>query len=182
MGIKRKTPLSEEEARFLRDLVAENQNAIKWSVLKSLDKSHEYLYEDTISDLYVLMCEKIDDLKVHPHPEKWIFVAARLTAMRSLQKSKNHSAVLPLDEVPEPRDKQDLFEDVVYEIWLENNVPEKLLSQLTKREREIYYKIYIEKKKPKDIAQELNVSVNNIRNIHKNIRDKINFSVKEKNF
>ncbi len=61
-------------------------------------------------------------------------------------------------------------------------MPKKLIAGLTKRERQVYGKIYIEGKKPKDAAAELNISVNSVHNIHKNLRDKIKNEIKRKNF
>ena len=80
------------------------------------------------------------------------------------------------------QEEKDIFEEAVYEIWLESKVPEKLIANLTKREREVYHKIYIENKKPKEAAKELELSINAVNNIHKNLRDKIKDDVKRKNF
>lgn len=174
--------LTKDDALFIEQLIEQNGNHINNIIYNTLGSYNQYLAKDAISEFYLLMCEKIDTLKAHPSPKGWIFVAAKHTAQGLIAKSRRDSSSVPLDDVIYEFSETDVFEDATYEIWLENKVPEKLIAHLTKREREIYCKLYIDKKKPTAIAKELNISVNSVYNIHKNLRDKIKYDIKWKNF
>ncbi len=182
IDLKEKFILSSEESKFLKDLIEENESCLKIIVKNNLGTKFEYLLEDSISELYLLACSKIKTLKSHPYPMKWLAVSAKLIAKANIRKHSKEFPSSSLNEISEQTCCSDIEEDAIYNIWLEYKIPEQLIARLTKREREVYYKIYIENKKTKDIAKELNVSENNIRNIHKNLRDKIYDSVKRKKF
>ncbi len=147
-----------------------------------MSAEHRDLAEDAISEFHLLMCEKIEILKAHPSPKGWILVAAKHTAQGMIAKNRKDLSSVSLDEALHKPAETDVFEDTVYEIWLDNKVPEKLIAGLTKRERQVYHEIYIEDKKPKEVAADLNISVNAVHNIHKNLRDKIKDDVEQKNF
>lgn len=175
-------PLSKSDAEFIADLIYKNENYIKNIVYNTLRYENRYLADDTISELHLLMCRKIEVLKVHTCPKAWIMVAAKRTAQGMIAKHQKDSLSVPIDTELLLSEESDVFETAVYDIWLENKVPEKLISRLSKREREIYHKIYIEGKTTKEIASELNISMNSVQNIHKNLRDKIKDAVKRKDF
>ncbi len=179
---KEKIVLTAEESNFIMELFNGRKELYEAIIRKTLGSVYQYLAEDTVSELYLLACNKIDILKAHPCPEKWLTVAARMTAQRNIQKHLKDLNTSTLDEINEHSCKSDVFEDAVYNIWLENKVPERLIAQLTKREQEIYFKTYIENKTPKDISKELNISENNVRNVNKNLKDKIRDAIKRKKF
>lgn len=179
---KGKIVLTAEDALFIEQLIEQNLKYIKNIIYNTLGANNRYLAEDTINEFFMLMCEKAEILKTHVCPKAWILVAAKHTAQGMINKHKKDSLSVSFDEVSYELGETDVFEDAVYEIWLENKVPEKLIAKLTKREREIYQKIYIENKKPKETAKELNISVNAVHNIHKNLRDKIKDDIKRKKF
>ena len=174
--------LTKDDSLFIEQLIEQNGKYINNIIYNTLGPNNKYLAKDAISELYLLMCEKIDTLRTHPSPKGWILVAARRTAQGMIAKYIKDTLSVSLDDVLYELSETDVFEDAIYEIWLENKVPEKLIAHLTKREREIYCKIYIENKKPKIVAKELKISINAVHNIHKNLRDKIKDDIKRKNF
>ena len=174
--------LTKYDALFIERLIEQNSKYINNIIYNTLGADNQYLAKDTISEFHLLMCEKIGTLKTHPSPKGWILVAAKHTAQGMIAKYKKDSLSVSLDEVSYKLGETDIFEDSIYEIWLENKVPEKLIAHLSKREREVYCKIYIDGKKPKVVAKELNISINAVHNIHKNLRDKIKNDIKRKNF
>ncbi len=177
-----KIVLTQEDACFIEKLIEENLRHMKNVIYNTLGQEYKYLAEDTINELYLLMCQKINILKAHTCPKAWLLVASKRVSQGMINKQKREMPSIPPEQASRHIGKSDIFEDVVYDIWLEDKVPEKLISHLTKREREIYHKIYIENKKPKDIAKELNITANAVRNIHKNLRDKIKDDIELKNF
>ncbi len=174
--------LTQEDACFIEKLIKENLSSIKNTIYNTLGQQYKYLAEDTVNELYLLMCRKIEILKNHDCPKAWLIVASKRVSQGMINKQKREMPTVSPENISRHIGKSDIFEDAVYDIWLENKVPEKLISRLTKREREIYHKIYIENKEPNDIAKELNISASSVRNIHKNLRDKIKDDIKRKNF
>ncbi len=174
--------LTKDDALYVTDLIETHGKHIKNVIYSTLGHTSHYLAQDTISELYLLMCKKIDVLKAHPCPKAWLLVAARQTAFGMIAKHRNNLSTLPLDEALNIGGYDDVFNMALYEIWIEDNVPEKLIASLTPREREVYHKIYTEDKKPVDVAKELNISSNTVNTIHKNIRDKIKEKINNKDF
>ena len=174
--------LTKSDAQFIADLIERYESNIKNVIYGMLGSNKRYLAEDAISEVYLLMCKKIEVLKAHTCPKAWILVASKHVAQGILTKDRKEISAVPLETVENYIGGADVFEDAVYEIWLENKVSEKLIAKLTKREREVYHKLYIEGKKPKEAASELNISTNAVNNIHKNLRDKIKYDIKTKNF
>ena len=174
--------LTEEEALFAQKILEDNSQQIKAAVYSTLGTENRYLAEDAINEVFLLICEKIDTLMAYTCPKAWIIAAARNTAQNIKRKHKYDSMRIPIEEINVGIYDEDVFENAIFNIWMENKVPEKLIAKLTPREREIYQKIYIEDKSPKEIAEELDVSYNTVRNIHKNLRDKINDFIKRKDF
>lgn len=95
MNTKQKVnrPLTADESVFVEKLIEDNKKAIKNIIYNVLGKDYEYLAEDTIYDVYLLICQKIDVLKNHSNPKAWIFVAARYVARGAVKKSKRHKTV-----------------------------------------------------------------------------------------
>ncbi len=175
-------PLSKEDALLVAELIEENKTHIKNVIFNTLGPTFSYLVNDTISELYLLLCKKIDVLKSHSIPKGWILVAAKRTALSMMAKHQMDLSTVPLVEAVSKGNDSDVCDTALYEIWMENNVPAKLIARLTKREQEVYIKIYVEGKKATEVAKELNVSASTIHNIHKNLRDKITNDVKNRNF
>lgn len=171
MRNKKTASLTEKQRSFLDGLIRENKHYISNTVLNTLGKPFSFLYEDCISELYLLACLKIDVAETHPNPAAWIIVCARLTAHTVIQKRKREMAEVTLDEdIP---DNGDVFDEVLYNIWIENGVALKIIDQLTPREREVYNLIYIKGKKPEEAAKFLGISHSTVRNIRKQLKEKI---------
>lgn len=179
---KDKFALSEEEGQFARNLINEYAKQIKATVYSTLGKENRYLAEDTISEVCLLICEKIDTLKDHTCPKAWILVAARHTAQNIKRKHRMDAFEVSLDEAALHPTDGDVLEEALFNIWMEEKVPEKIIAKLTPREKDIYRKIYIENKTTKEIAEEFNISTGSVRNIHKNLKDKITDYIKRKDF
>jgi len=160
-----KVSLTKEDALFIAKLIEENKTHIKNVVYSTLGTTYHYLANDTISELYLLLCEKVEILKTHSAPDAWILVAAKRTALGMMAKHRKDLLTVPLVEAVNKGNDSDVCDTALYEVWLENNVPARLIARLTKREQEVYHKIYIEGKKATEVAKELNVSASTVHNI-----------------
>lgn len=181
---KRNVVLTERQSMFVIELLESYGNLAKIIAQSTLGNYYSYLLEDCIAELYLLICEKIAIIEKHPNPKAWIIVAAKTTALKLIKKHKKDSLSqsLDLDVASDLIDETDVFEEALYDIWLEEKVPEKIISSLTKRERVIYQKLYIEKKKPKIVAKELGISVSTVWNFNKLIKEKIKNKINHGNF
>ena len=178
---KQKIQLTVEQSRFVECLIIDNNSVITNIIRKTLGNTYLYLLEDTISELYLLICEKINIVEKHTNPKAWLYVSAKTTALSMIQRNKKD---LQNDNIEEQEIVQNdtIFEDAVYNIWLDNRIPEKLIEELAPRERQVYDGIYLKKKKPKDLAKDLEISINTVRNIHKKLRDKLTKKINDNNF
>lgn len=173
-------PLTTEDSFFIERLLDDNKQYIKNVIYSELGGTYRYLAEDAIHDMYLLMCQKIDVLKAHECPKAWILVASRRVAQGIMRKNRKDLENIPLDNVICETDGADIVEQVVYDIWLENELPGKLIESFTKREREVYHKLYIEEKTFKQTAEELSLTTNAVYNFNKNLKDKIKNAIKRK--
>lgn len=164
-------PLTETQKTFLETLISENKHYISNTVLNTLGSAFSFLYEDCISELYLLACLKISIAESHPNPDAWIIVCARLTAYTVMQQHRRNAVTAPLEEALP--DGANVFDEALYNIWLENNAPLKLINTLAARERQVYNLIYIKGTKPEDVAKLLGISHSTVRNIRKQLKDKI---------
>lgn len=183
MNTKQKVnrPLTADESVFVEKLIEDNKKAIKNIIYNVLGEDYKYLAEDTIYDVYLLICQKIDVLKNHSNPKAWIFVAARYVARGAVKKSKRHKTV-PIEMIDRLPSGIDIEEEAIYNMWLCNNVPEKLLGSFTKRELQIYHMIYVEGKTPKETADILGLTQHAVLNFKSNIKKKIKDLIKNKKF
>ena len=119
------------------------------------------------------MCEKTDILKKHENPDGWVIIAARniaKNAQRKLNAQLNRTSDKATEDITA---EEDIFENVLCNIWLEDGGIDKLLEKLTPREKEIYNHLYRERITAKDTSEIMNLSDSTVRNINANIKRKI---------
>ncbi|MBQ7047710.1 MAG: sigma-70 family RNA polymerase sigma factor [Clostridia bacterium] len=164
--------LTAEQRTFIEKLLTENENAIKYIIRKTLGRVYGYLNDECIGELCLLMCDKISDIEVHPNPRAWVMASAKLTAFSVINKNKNHAKFTTLNE-EQPTKTDPTFEDALYSLWMKNDVPQKLLDTLTKREKQIYQKLYVQNKNIETTGRELGIASSTVRTIKKTLTDKI---------
>lgn len=164
--------LTNVQRAFVEELLTENESIIKYTIRKTLGDVYEYLNEECVGELCLLMCEKISVLEAHPNPTAWVIVSAKLTAFTVMKKNRIYANSVPLDRANTTK-TDSTFEEALYSIWLQNDTSQKLLSTLTNRETQIYHKLYIEKKDSETTAEELGLTPSTVRTFKKTIKDKI---------
>ena len=177
---KRKYILSTEDCEFIEKLILKNASVVRAVIYSVLGESFEQIGEECISDLYLLMCEKIDKLKNHENPDGWVVVAAKNIAQNAIRKHNtclNHTTAEEIIDIPVA---DNVFEDALYNIWLDEGVIDKLLDKLTPHEREVYNYLYRKRLPSKKVAELMGVSYSTIRNINANIKRKIKREMNEK--
>ena len=155
--------LTKEQRDFIEELLKTNQYIIRYTLRKSLGNKYGHLMEDCIGELCLLMCQKVSVLEAHPTPEAWVVVAAKLVAFSVIKRAKRYAGFIPLERV-RMVGTDTTFEEVLYGIWLQNDTLQKLIERLTKREAQVYNKLYVENKSVETTAKELGLSPSTVRN------------------
>lgn len=175
-------PLTPEEAARLEALLTKRIYVIRHTVLNILSPDFRYLVDDCVNEVLLLACKKAEILLCHENPGGWLVIASKYVAHKMRRKHLPEQRNVPIDELRDTLHSGTVFEDLVFEEWKKKKIPELLISRLTPREREIYDLLYIQKKTPKTVAEELHISVSTVRNIKKSIEDKIRYDVENHNF
>lgn len=179
---KKTVCLTSEEAEYINELLERNEYIIRAQIRTVLKEKFNQIGEDCISELYLLACEKVSVLKTHKNPDAWLVIASKNVANNMARK---HTALLQNitdEEITNVKIETDVFEDALYNIWIQEGSIERLLSLLTPREREIYDLLYKERQTAKQVSEKLGVSDSTVRNIALAIKKKIKNAIETKLF
>ena len=172
--------LTSEECDYIEKLIIKNESILRSVIRSALGERFDQLGEECMSDLYLLMCEKINKLKNHENPDGWIVVAAKNIALNAIRKHNTQLKHTSAEERIDIPVEDNVFESALYNIWLKDGVIEKLLDKLTPHEREVYNYLYRKRLPSKKVAELMGVSHSTIRNINANIKRKIKREMNEK--
>lgn len=176
-----KQKLTPEESEFLHTLFTANKKNIKRAVWAVLKDNFKLYGEDCISEVCLLAIEKVKTLKSHDNPSGWLVVASKKVAANYIRKEytrlKNTGKEIIYDI---PTDANAVFEDALYDIWMENGTIESLIQGLAPREKEVYGLLYLEGLTSQQAGQRLGISASTVRSIDAGIKDKIKYAVKKK--
>lgn len=171
--VGRLNKLTQADRAFLQELFVVNYKIINVTVYNSLGEKYKLFVEDVVAQVYLLACEKVCVLRDHSNPKAWLITAAKLVSLETLRKCAKIQKVASIDECDGLCADGDVLEDIIYSSWVEDNAVQKLLSSLTKREKQVYDKLYKENKTAKQSAAELGVTTNLVHNMNKRLKDKI---------
>lgn len=179
---KKREILSPADTERLRDLIWTHRNVIQKILFDILHPDFSYMIEDCESEVMLIAVEQAHELLSHTAPAGWFIVATRNVAHAACRKEiKRIKNDAPTEGV-ELKTAEDPLENILYKEWVKNGVVDQLLSHLTPREREVYDLAFVENKSTKDIAGQLHIRESTVRNIRKNIMDKIKRDVMDHNF
>jgi RNA polymerase sigma factor (sigma-70 family) len=138
--------------------------------------------DDCESDVVLIAVEHAAELLSHPNSTGWFVVTAQNVAHNARRKeiTRTHN-LISVSEFKSETDMEPL-EDILYKEWVNDGIPEELISRLAPREREVYKLIFLEHMSTKGISDKLGISESTVRNIKKNIMDKIKYDIKKHNF
>ncbi len=176
---KRSYVLTSEECDYIEKLIIKNESILRSVIRLALGEKFDQIGEECMSDVYLLLCEKIDILKKHENPEGWMVVAAKNIAQNAIRKHNTQLRHTTAEEITDIPAEDNVFENTLYNIWLEEGAIDKLLKELTPREREVYNYLYRKRLTSKQVAKIMNVSYSTIRNISANIKRKIQNAINE---
>jgi len=167
-----KSKLNGEEAAFIKELVLRNDTLIR-NVLKGvLAGKYLQLAEECISETYLLACIRADVLKEHPNPDGWVVKTAKTKGLELLNK-QNNAKLLPLEEALCIKADQNVDEEAQYNIWQERFYISEVLGSLSKREKQIYKLLYIDRLSVPLAAKTLSISEKTVLNVRRIIITKV---------
>ena len=175
-----KIRLTPEEAEFVQTLLTKNSKNIRVAVRLVLGRFYNNLGEDCLSEISLAVIQKAKMLSTHENPDGWLVVASKKIAANLIRKEytrlKNTKNELPPDI---PTDADAVYQEVLYDIWLENNGIEALLEPLTARERDVFEAIYVKQLTPKQASEALGISYSTVRTIDISVKNKIKEKIKK---
>ena len=130
--------LTSEECDYIEKLIIKNESIVRSVIRSALGEKFDQIGDECMSDLYLLMCEKIDKLKNHENPDGWMVVSAKYVALNAKRKHNTQLNHTITEEITDIRVEDNVFEDALYNIWIEDGVIDKLLAKLTPHEMEIF--------------------------------------------
>lgn len=179
---ERRGALSPADSARLSDLIWTHRNAIQRILFDILHPEFSHLIEDCESEVMLIAVEHATELLSHPGPTGWFILtaqnAARNARRKEITRIQNYASVQEF----EFKTDRDPLENILFDEWIKNGVPDQLLSRLTPREREVYDLFFVEGKSTREIAEQLQIRESTVRNIRKNIMDKIKYDVLNHNF
>lgn len=181
-GKNKKIVITAEDELFINDLITNNVYIIKSQMRRVFGRHYDRFAEDCISEIYLLLCEKVAAVKNHENPVGWLSMTSKYVARNLMRREMLRGGCPAPENHAETPTAVDVFEEAVYNIWVEQNAVDKILDVLPPRELEIYGLLYKEKLKPKEVAEQLGISVNTVWVINSSIRNKVEKAIKEKLF
>ncbi len=131
---------------------------------------------DITQDVFLFFqekCEILEDINI----QSWLYKVAKNKVKEHYRKLKKEEKLLALEKSLANFSEEDIIPLFDEHFNINDEEIEKykdiVLKGLTKREQELYTKIFIEKKKYKDIAEELNISVKAVNSRAMRLRIKI---------
>lgn len=179
---KEKLRLTADEAEYIKELIIRNEYVIRAEVRSVLREKYEQIGEDCIAEIFFLACKKTAVLKKHENPDAWIALASRKVAQNMARKHNTHLNRTTDEEITDLCVEDNVFEDALYDIWMENGSVNKLLNTLTPHERKIYDLLYKRRLPSKEVARIMGVSDSTIRNTAATIRRKVRNALETKLF
>lgn len=179
---ERKFILTSEECDYIEKLIIKNESVVRSVIRSALGEKFDQIGDECMSDLYLLMCEKIDKLKKHENPDGWLIVSAKNIALNAKRKHNTQLKHMIVEERTYIRAEDNVFENALYNIWLEDGAIDKILARLTPRETEIYNYLYRKRLSCKQTAKITGLSESTVRNINANIKKKIHKGLHKNDF
>jgi len=122
--------------------------------------------EDCLQEVFCRALEKVNKLKKHPAPEKWLFVTARLASLEKLRSNnKKLKLEFNIDDI-ELALQDDSFEDRLLETEYSDGeillLRNEIVDSLTDKDKELYTLRYVDKLDINTISTHLKISYSNV--------------------
>lgn len=115
---------------------------------------------DCLNDVFEIAIKKQFDPNFLKNPKGWLIVTTRNVVDNYNRKNLKRLTHYQLDyDMRFLAKKQDMTEDLVYQIAMEDHLIDQAISSLSERERQLYKMRFEEKMKPQDIADELDLKL-----------------------
>ncbi len=157
-----------KERKFIADLIGENEERLRKSAASILKNKNEDNLDECLQELYVLAYENIEKLLLHPCPEGWLFkTISNIAHDMKRDIDKNMTYLISYEDI-EDKLSEESFENELIERMRAKEIDiqaekEKILSQLSSRELDLYKLKFVENRDYTYIAKKYNTSPGCIR-------------------
>lgn len=156
-----------EKNAILGELFEQYRGVILFSILKTLGPGNEYMAEDCLSQAFLIACQKKDDLLSREKPVVWLIATGKNCAKHFRRQAiKDRERLCSIDEHTRTLaddSGESFIEDIVYDDWIKNDVPQKLINELHPRTKQAFIAKYHQGKSNSEIAEEMNISESTVR-------------------
>ncbi len=134
--------------------------------------------DDITQEVFLTFQEKVDKLQDN-NIRAWLFKTAKNKAREYFREHGKAQKLVPLTPDETPTDDMFIYIDHYFENvdYVSDEYIEKckelILKSLSKKEIELYTKVFVEKKKYKQVAEEMNISEKNVAVRVSRLRQKI---------
>lgn len=138
--------------------------------------------QDITQDTFLLFIQKSETL-FNKNIRAWLLSVANNKLHDYFRKIKSDNNFVSISEIEIPVDDTYLFENLnITDSELFDKTQIKILNMLNEKERSLFIKIYIEKKKISLVSKELNTSEGNIRTRKSRLNKKVRDIIKHTDF
>jgi RNA polymerase sigma-70 factor (ECF subfamily) len=119
--------------------------------------------EDCLQEVFYRAMTKVNDLKKHPAPDKWLFVTARLVSLEKLR-TTNSRRELDISGFENILQSETFEDELLRQQYTDEEIillRNDILEQLNEKERELYTMRYIEKLGVDIISEQLKINYSN---------------------
>lgn len=162
--LKEAKALTNEERDFLDDLLSKNKPIFLHVIKIITGDLYNVFGDECLSELHCLSIRKIKKLMSVEHPERWLITASKYIAIEFVRRYGNGRGSVPIDDVADQLAKDDVFEEARYNILMREFTLDKIMKKLTKRQKQIFEMMIVQKMSCEEVSRKLNISESTVWN------------------
>lgn len=162
--LKEAKALTNEERDFLEKLLIENKPILLHVIQIVTGDLYDVFGDECLSELHCLSMRKIKKLMSVENPKRWLTTASKYIAIEFVRRYGSGRGSVPLDDVYEQLANDDVFEEARYNILMREFTLDKIMNKLTKRQKQIFEMMIVQKMSCEEVSRKLNISESTVWN------------------
>jgi len=151
--------------KFFEKIYSEHFEVVYIKVKNNLRSNVEDDITSCVQETFIVALNKIEELRKHENISAFLLATAKNISdnfnTKYILRCNLIDSTIEIEKIPQDIDyEEEIIEEAQYVKYLKDGVPERFINQLSKREQELYFLKYIEKRTNDDIAKILNISIN----------------------
>ena len=162
--LKEAKALTNEEREFLEDLLSKNKPIFLHVIKIATGDLYDVFGDECLSELHCLSIRKIKNLMSVENPKRWLTTASKYIAIEFVRRYGNGRGSVPIDDVADQLANDDVFEEARYNILMREFTLDKIMNKLTKRQKQIFEMMIVQKMSCEEVSRKLNISESTVWN------------------